>query len=915
MSLDPSRLIHAHLILATSLAELELPEITAEIYQKPLDFLKLFANGEYYKIINDELINRLLQTHRTLLHDDSKTFNEAVAQFASTIVDNSNEQISLFIAIAFLQLFIQHNFTGPQSPLDSFHFFFSNTAFTKEQIQLNASKALGGYGQSAYQDSQDPIFLLISLHLLEILSHAEKSLLAQTYQSSDEIIDEESNQIDINEPILAATNWWRSRAIQVQLSLFQEFSGPHISVVSSIYNSSLPKALCANLEQDLVKKISILFYLEKANNLIQSNMEHLALPNLIQAQKLSGFEFVMTGARAKRTQFQQTSYSSLIILAKSTYFNSNNPSASSNTPETFELNSDLLLEKPQFDSVGTEPLDDQFHKKQKLDLQEINYNELLPVSLRQEYIPKSLQELDPNDQPNLSDFDNLQLLLRVYTLRQTSPAKNPLVDQELLSLVSRVLYQRSTTSINYTIFARSLWERSIIETTKARTIERGILQMQSLIEEIGLKITKRFIPTAKEDESTENKVSNERLRYIYQLPLAPRWSLDIQLAEKYLSLGIVKSAIEIYERLHFQVDVALCYASLGEEAKAEKIIRDHIATSPDDARAISILGDLTSNPELWEKAWDIGKYAKAKFALGKYYYYPPPNSGLERNTELAIKHIHEGLTINPINNEQWFFYGCLGLESEQFNLAAEAFSRCVALDDTNSSAWANLATSLLKLNKVKEAFSALKKATSADDKRSWRMWENYLIVAAKLGEWTEVLVACKKLVQFRKDSSGEGSIDIPIVEKLVEILTSEPYDEDNLTFFQKSTIEFVTVTIPSVINSSSRLWRIIAKVELWRKKPWLSLECHEKAFRAMLHNVELETNEAVWNETVEACEDLVAAYESLGELPGKHGAGDLVCKDWKYKCRQTIKSLMSKTRMSWEDTEGWDRLNELKENI
>ena len=121
--------------------------------------------------------------------------------------------------------------------------------------------------------------------------------------------------------------------------------------------------------------------------------------------------------------------------------------------------------------------------------------------------------------------------------------------------------------------------------------------------------------------------------------------------------------------------------------------------------------------------------------------------------------------------------------------------------------------------------------------------------------------------------------------------------------------------LPKVITSSARCWRIVARVELWRKRPWAALECHEKAYRVMVHNPELESSETIWNEIVDACEDLVSAFESLGELPGKHGARDLVCKDWKYKARTTVRSLMSKGKDMWEDSPGWERLQNMKRDL
>ncbi|CCH41982.1 Tetratricopeptide repeat protein [Wickerhamomyces ciferrii] len=898
--MDVLRLIHSQLILSLPLNKLELPQdagFTAEL-------TKLILNGEYHKVLQHETILPIIESNKSQLIA-SENINENIANFATNI--SKDQQTALFIAIASLYLFIQNNFTGPQSPLKSIEFLYPEGSQV-DQIHQQAIDSLSAYGQVAYDGAQDPLYLLLSLHILEKLANVSKSLLLNHFNSSEEFVEEENLQQD--DVLKAAINWWRSRAIMIQLSLFPEFSGPHISVSASILNASVVKALGFGLNETLQQQLSIIYQLEKSKNSLDSNLEHLAQPHLSSVRNLTNFEFVLTGAKAKRTKFQTKANSGLIVLAKSNYFV--NDDITEQSPESYELNSDLLLEKPHFEDIGNEDIDEQIYKKQKTDLQEIDYSTLLPVSLRSEYIPESLKSLDPNNQPQLSDYDNIQLLLRLYTLRQTSPSNDNLVSAQLMSLVSRVLYQSNTTAINYTIFSRALWERSILETTKARTIERGILQMQSLVEEIGLKIQTRFIPTSNDEIST----AATRSRYIFQIPSIPRWDLDTKLAEKFMSLGLIKSAIEIYERLGLEVDVALCHATIGEESKAIEIIKKRISNHPNDARAIAVLGDLLGEPEYWYKAWEIGKYVKAKVSLSKYNYYPP--KGIERNIEQAIIHMNDALSINPINFSNWFFYGCLGLESNQFELAAEAFTRCVALDDSNSLSWSNLASAHLSLNKTREAFHALKKAVaSTDNKKSWRIWDNYLIVAAKLKEWDEVLLACRRLVENRKDESGEGSIDIPVVEKLVEMLVQQDYpnDEEDLTFFQKSCIEFTTIMLPNVINSSSRLWRIISRVELWRKRPWASLECHEKAYRALSHNPELELDETVWNDTVEACSDLVAAYESLGELPGKHGADDLVCKDWRYKAVQTIKSLMSKGRQSWEDTEGWEQLKEMRKSL
>jgi predicted Zn-dependent protease len=61
-------------------------------------------------------------------------------------------------------------------------------------------------------------------------------------------------------------------------------------------------------------------------------------------------------------------------------------------------------------------------------------------------------------------------------------------------------------------------------------------------------------------------------------------------------------------------------------------------------------------------------------------------------------------------------------------VAANAFSRVVALDPEYGDAWNNLAAAHLHLKQKKQAFLALEEA-SKHKHDSWRMWENYLATA------------------------------------------------------------------------------------------------------------------------------------------------------------------------------------------
>lgn len=859
---------------------------------------------------------------------------EVVRSFGEKFQDSSLTKLHLLvIAIALLQTFIQANFTGTGLEYNTRDKFFPS--IDEKLMQTEVVRVLNLEGQTAYDLTNDPLFLVLSLLFFEKLTEVDPRY--SLINRNNDISVEEMTEITAKftdrlqgDSIQACIQWWRARALQVHNSVLSEPASVLSSVSSLLLNPSVVNALAPATDNvpELQKNIQIVFFLELARSAIHAQTEHLATPFLIKASEIADLNFVLTGAKAKRTKYQTFFASALIVLAKSkgsSIFEESNPE---NNQESFNLDSDLLLEKPHFESLDDLEIEDREnpHKKLKIDVGELHYEEsneakLIPTALKQEDVPAELKQLDPNNQPALNDLDNIQLLLRLVLLKQISPSGNLLVEEELMAIVSRVLYT-NTKSINWSVFGRALWERSMLETHKSRTIERGILQMTSLVEEIGIKIKTKMIPQgAENEENKKTSATAARLRFIHILPLMPQWAMDAKLAEKYMSIGILRSAIDIYERLNMACEAALCYAAVDNEAEAERILVERVKTVPHDARAISILGDIKQDPAYWNKAWEIGRYAKAKASLSRYYYNPPTSSGLTKNLGLALEHMNECLTANPLSYENWFFYGCCGLESEKYELASEAFTRCVALDDTNSHAWSNLATSLLRTDKIRPAFNALKKAirSAGEGKKSWRIFENYLIVAAKLNEWNDVLLASKELLELKAQKEGEVAIDIPVLEKLAEILVATKFPDveagERFTHYQSSCTDLICNLLPNVINTSARCWRIVSRVEVWRKKPWAALECHEKAYRALSQRADLDTDEQVWNDAVEACSDLLAAYESWGELPGKHGADDVVCKDWKYKSRTTVRSLMSKGKSMWEDSDGWNKLQELREGL
>lgn len=911
----------AALLLLIDPAKFPESSVTDE-FQNSSAAIRAILSGESDKLISENQILHGEKIRSIFARYGNESLSSVLSEISRFILQSSSPLDAQLLAIALLQLSIQTNFTGPEPGFNAVGSWLSRCE--EEKIQADCLNLLSIEGKNAYDLMNQPLLLVMSLVLFEKLQKVQFSLVEGSTASIEDITADTIQTRDslnvLSDPVSASLLWWRARALQVHLSVLSEPSDILSSVSSALLSQELVNSLApaGETDLDLQKHIQLVYLLENARNGLHAQTEHLSEQFLSKAAKVSQLQFVLSGAKAKRTKFQNFHTASLILLAKSKeslIFDNTGSESHAN----FKLDSDLLLEKPQYESLENYSTEEHESKKIRLDdlshLVDEEQERLFPIAMTNQDIPQELLDLDPNSQPTLTDLDNIQLLLRFTTLKQTSPANNNLVEEELAAVVNRIVYS-ATKNINWSVFGRALWERSALETSKSRTVERGILQMTALVEEMGINIKTRVIATEEAGSQTASVAT--RLRFVHQLPLMAQWTMDAKLAEKYMSLGVLKSAIDIYLRLNMAVEAALCYAAVDDEPEAERLLVERINTHPRDARALSILGDIREDPSLWNQAWEIGKYAKAKASLSRYYYNPPATSGLEKNVPLAIEHMNACLCSSPLLYENWYFYGCLGLEVENFELAAEAFTRCVALDDTNAHAWSNLASALLRLDKTKQAFTALKRASQQGEanKRSWRIFENYMLVAAKLGEWNDVLFATRELISIRQEEGVIDVVDVPVVERLMQMLVEEPYPHDTrLTHYQKSCIDLICNILPNVINNLARCWRIVSRVELWRGKPWAALDCHEKAYRATSLRPDLDVNEENWNDAVEACSDLVSAYESLGELSGKHGAGDVVCKDWKYKSRTCVRSLMSKGKATWEDSEGWNTLQQLKEDI
>lgn len=475
------------------------------------------------------------------------------------------------------------------------------------------------------------------------------------------------SQLLLDQPYqhLKTSNWWRRRVMAVHQLVLDEPVPVEVPRLESLLKIAM------GTSPDLAGQI----ILEEGliNHHIGQDKE--AYDCFARAAEIMGLDYEVTGTLGVKTKYQVNPLSTLVLLARSRDRGEDDSSADPVTgkadhdtvPETLPLNDDTLLEETRFSKSSDETTG-------------------------------RLSDLDPSNQPPLHPLDQCVFLGMCLNVRNTSPAHG-LTSEQMMPYVSRVISHPR----NWSIHTMALLLRSRLEAHRTRTVERSTLQLQQLVEQM----------------PSNDSTAKERLLYFHTLPLPSKWDLERELALRYSSLGVVKSALEIFERLEMWEEVVKCWGSMERPDKGVAIVQDllagrkqesevatyraKISTSEEkiekldsarEAKLWCLLGDLEpQNAEShYEKAWQVSRETSGRAirSLGGYYF--ARNDFIE-----AIRCLRLAVAINPLLSRSWFILGCAYVREEKWNEARDAFARCVSIDDEDAESWNNLASVYLRL--------------------------------------------------------------------------------------------------------------------------------------------------------------------------------------------------------------------------
>ncbi|KAM0336295.1 hypothetical protein ACHAPQ_004293 [Fusarium lateritium] len=676
----------------------------------------------------------------------------------------------LSVGLAALNAFLQVNVTGPVLPESAALSALITKAWASVQpddtkkSQVHLHKACLSYLEV---DGVSPYAYIPHLELFALARHI---ITQELPQATKDIVDipaeEKSLKCSLSWTRLRVNVWHYKLLTQPSLGHGSNFARSSqwsdvptlasqiLDGIDSVHAQVLGEEVWASEDDAWSREEKVQFLVETANNYILLGRDDKAKEALKEASQTSGLEYALSGALGKRTKFQENSISQLVVLAKSAAEQQVDDAEEEAKPDALQLNDDTLHEEIQF-------------------AKEENQND------KKASLPAALADLSPDDQPQLSSLDQI-ILLTEATLKDAFSPIDTLTSAEVLPYAVRVIADKST---NWQIYTHALLVRSRIEVHRSRTVERGVLQLQAVADQVLTDTTAEaqqkaeareqnaendapaiqiitpdqtsapvqnkptsFLPAPKASESAPVQV---RLEYIHAICSPPRWHLESELAYAWAGIGSLVSALEIFKRLRLWAEVALCLATAGAsededgrgsggEEKARGIIRWRLfhrtgETSPSDPDDEDIGDDVT--------------LLKGADFSGPERDPPPPNaprlfcilgdvenepSYYERAWEISK---HRYARAQKSLGEYY-------LQNKDWEKAREAYKKATSVNRLSPEMWSRLGDISLRLAQFGDAAEAFNRSIGSasdtaggEDARTWSnlgsaLWSLYCEVVA-----------------------------------------------------------------------------------------------------------------------------------------------------------------------------------------
>ncbi|KAJ3330343.1 hypothetical protein HDU76_005889, partial [Blyttiomyces sp. JEL0837] len=387
-----------------------------------------------------------------------------------------------------------------------------------------------------------------------------------------------------------------------------------------------------------------------------------------------------------------------------------------------------------------------------------------------------------------------------------------------------------------------------------------------------------------------------------------------ELGERLVSLGAIRSALDIFERLELWENVISCYQMLEKEKQAEEVVQKLLEQDPTSPKYLCLLGDVKHDPTYYEQAWEVSgqRYARAMRSLGSWHFK-------KGNFVESVECYNKGLSINPLFEHSWFVMGCAALRAEDWENAELAFRKTVQLDSENGEAWTNLASVYIKIQKKRDAWRALREALRHHHDNS-RIWDNYLFTSVDLGEYLEAIMAMNRIFDIRSNvsrtsqfSDNTSWFDLGVLKILVSVaIEAHKQPEEGALSTLPNKLNSLFVALTGKITTSTDLYEAYSTFLFGVDRYAKGLSMLEKSYRLLLHSPKLLEDESFFAETVAKVGVYVQALKDYGSHVDED-TNTAVYPDWKYQARMVLRTLVGRTKDAFEGTAKHDELKKWME--
>ncbi|KAK8794782.1 hypothetical protein WA158_001763 [Blastocystis sp. Blastoise] len=670
--------------------------------EEVLSLAHYILEGDWEQVLQSEVAQYFISASRE--GEGVFTVNSGISGFTSFIekrvdqyinsCDTQNQEICkyyemLLLAICFLNMYIQENYTGPQiEEVMNINQYYPFPVFNIKQDNTKSYRKicisfLELDGEVAYPLAKLPLLLVLSRCLFNILSKKQEIT-----------------------AIIPTLNWWCARAAVVHNRTLVD---KPVYDLYLIKEEAFKQAIlyCESLN-DVYMCVRI--YIERALAYLYSQETEKAYKYIEKAMKVSEMTCTLTGVSGKKTKFQQYDVSQLFIYAKSKL---TNEEESTNKKKKEEEKNKKEEEKKEGNVMDeTQQVNIDHSKPHQILLDDIDQENVLLEDMK---ISDDTQE-EYKQQEELCILDQILLISKCIDIKNNNP-KFGLITEQMAPYISRVLMHAS----NWSVYSTGLLYKTYIEYENMRTKERSLLQLQVL--------------------------------YIYTLGYPPSWEMERQLGKRYMSMGICRSALQIFEKLELYEDQIDCLHLMNEIPQAINLITTLIEEQPTPFLWCR-LAELKDNVEYFEKSWELSNhhYARAQRGLGRHYF-------AIGDFENSIRHYNLALSINQLYPDIWFIVGTAYMHTGDMNQAVTCFSRVCQLQPDNGQSWSNLGGTLYKEHRYDEAYQCMTQAVQMLHER-WVVWDNMITIAMAAKQYNMVLQALNKYIdlQNKKDIKMDFSL-------------------------------------------------------------------------------------------------------------------------------------------------------------